>query len=98
MYEPPFVPGDPDASATGLEEGSEAADAAAMRGNGPIGLGQLADAAADATWTLARSQSPLVGSAEAQTARVGASTRKRYRKAYRRAAKHRVYQGGQVIR
>jgi Zn-dependent M28 family amino/carboxypeptidase len=98
VYEPPFVPGDPDASATGLEEGSEAADAAAMQGNGPIGLGQLADGAADATWTLARSQSPLVGPAAAQTARVGGSARKRYRKAYRRAAKHRVYQGGQVIR
>ena len=98
MYEPPFVAGDPEASATGLEEGSEAADAAAMRGNGPIGLGQLADGAADATWTLARSQSPLVGPAAAQTARVGGSARKRYRKAYRRAAKQRVYQGGQVIR
>ena len=67
-----------------------------MRGNGPIGLGQLADAAADATWTLGRSQSPLVGPAAAQTARVGGSARKRYRKAYRRAAKHRVYKGGQV--
>ena len=74
------------------------ADADAMRGNGPIGLGQLADAAADATWTLGRSQSPLVGPAAAQTARVGGSARKRYRKAYRRAAKHRVYKGGQVIR
>jgi Zn-dependent M28 family amino/carboxypeptidase len=98
VYEPPFVAGDPEASAEGLEAGSEAADAAAMRGNGPIGLGQLADGAADATWTLARSQSPLVGPAAAQTARVGGSARKRYRKAYRRAAKHRVYKGGQVIR
>ena len=98
VYEPPFVAGDPEASADGLEAGSEAADAAAMRGNGPIGLGQLADGAADATWTLARSQSPLVGPAAAQTARVGGSARKRYRKAYRRAAKQRVYKGGQVIR
>ena len=98
VYEPPFVAGDPEASAEGLEAGSEAADAAAMRGNGPIGLGQLADAAADATWTLGRSQSPLFGPAAAQTARVGGSARKRYRKAYRRAAKHRVYKGGQVIR
>lgn len=98
VYEPPFVPNDPEASAEGLEAGSEAADAAAMRGNGPIGLGQLADGAADATWTLARSQSPLVGPAAAQTARVGGSARKGYRKAYRRAAKHRVYKGGQVIR
>jgi hypothetical protein len=97
VYEPPFVPGDPDASATGLEAGSEAADAAQMRGNGPIGLGQLADGAADATWTLARSQSPLVGPAVARTTRVG-SARKRYRRAYRRAAKQRVYEGGQVIR
>ncbi len=68
-----------------------------MRGNGPIGLGQLADGAADATWTLGRSRSLLVGPAEAQTARVG-SARKRYRRAYRRAAKQRVYQGGQVVR
>ena len=98
VYEPPFVADDPEASAEGLEAGSEAADAAAMRGNGPIGLGQLADGAADATWTLGRSQSPLVGPAAAQTARVGGSARKRYRKAYRRAAKQRVYQGGQVIR
>jgi Zn-dependent M28 family amino/carboxypeptidase len=99
VYEPPFDPdADPPEVSDGLEAGSEAADAAQMRGNGPIGLGQLADGAADATWTLARSQSPLVGPAAAQTARVGGSARKRYRKAYRRAAKHRVYKGGQVIR
>ena len=89
-YEPPL-------DADGLEAGSEAADAAQMRGNGPIGLGQLADGAADATWTLARSQSPLVGPAVARTTRVS-SARKRYRRAYRRAAKRRVYSGGQVIR
>jgi Zn-dependent M28 family amino/carboxypeptidase len=90
VYEPPL-------DAAGLEVGSEAADAAQMRGNGPIGLGQLADGAADATWTLARSQSPLAGPAVARTTRVG-SARKRYRRAYRRAAKQRVYSGGQVIR
>ena len=97
IYEPPFVAGDPEASATGLEEGSEAADAAAMRGNGPIGLGQLSDGAADATWTLARSRSPLVGPAVARVASAG-SERRSYRRAYRRAAKERVYVGGQVIR
>ena len=97
IYEPPFVAGDPEASATGLEAGSEAADAAAMRGNGPIGLGQLSDAAADASWTLARSRSPLVGPAVARVASAG-SERRSYRRAYRRAAKERVYVGGQVIR
>jgi Zn-dependent M28 family amino/carboxypeptidase len=101
VYQPPFVPRDPESSATGLAptgtDAEKQADADAMRGNGPIGLGQLADGAADATWTLGRSRSPLVGLAEAQTARVG-SARKRYRRAYRRAAKQRVYQGGQVVR
>jgi Zn-dependent M28 family amino/carboxypeptidase len=97
VYQPPFVPGDPDASADGLEEGSEAADAALMRGNGPIGLGQLADAAADATWTLARSRSPLVGPATARVASAR-SARRSYRKAFRRAAKHQEWKGGQVIR
>ncbi len=90
VYEPPL-------DATGLEAGSEAADAAAMRGNGPIGLGQLADGAADATWTLARSVSPLVGPAVARVASAR-SERRSYRRAYRRAAKERVYMGGQVIR
>ena len=41
VYQPPL-------DAAGLEEGQQAADAAAMRGNGPKGLGQLADAAAHA--------------------------------------------------
>ena len=68
-----------------------------MRGNGPIGLGQLADGAADATWTLARSVSPLVGPAVARVASAR-SERRSYRRAYRRAAKQRVYVGGQVIR
>ena len=97
IYEPPFVAGDLDGFGQGLEAGSEAADAAAMRGNGPIGLGQLSDGAADATWTLARSRSPLVGPAVARVASAG-SERRSYRKAYRRAAKERVYVGGQVIR
>ena len=97
VYQPPFVPDDPDASAEGLEAGSEAADAAQMRGNGPIGLGQLADGAADATWTLARSRSPLVGPAEARVART-ARARSSYRTAARRAAKQHMYKGGQVIR
>jgi len=44
VYEPPFVPGDPDASATGLEAGSEAADAAQMRGNAQ---------SASASWPMA---------------------------------------------
>ena len=51
VYQPP-----PDAD--GLEAGQEAADAALMRGNGAVGLGQLADGAAHATWTLARSEEP----------------------------------------
>ena len=60
--------GMPPLDAPGLEEGSQAADAALMDGNGPKGLGQLQDAAAHATWTLARSRSPLVGPAEARRA------------------------------
>jgi Zn-dependent M28 family amino/carboxypeptidase len=90
VYEPPL-------DADGLEEGSEAADAALMHGNGPIGLGQLADGAAHATWTLARSRSPLVGPAEARVART-AKARSKFRTAARRAAKQHVYKGGQVIR
>ena len=90
VYEPPL-------DADGLEEGSEAADAALMRGNGPIGLGQLADGAAHATWTLARSLSPLVGPTEARVART-ARARGKFRSAARRAVKHRLYEGGQVIR
>lgn len=60
LYKPPF---EGLSAADGLEAGSEAADAALMRGNAAVGLGQLADAAAHATWTLARSRSPLVGPA-----------------------------------
>jgi Zn-dependent M28 family amino/carboxypeptidase len=90
VYEPPL-------DADGLEEGSEAADAALMHGNGPIGLGQLADGAAHATWTLARSRSPLVGPAEARAART-AKYRRQFRAASKHAAKERLYRGGQVIR
>ena len=68
VYQPP-----PDAD--GLEAGQEAADAALMRGNGAVGLGQLADGAAHATWTLARSRSPLVGPAEARAARTAKARR-----------------------
>jgi Zn-dependent M28 family amino/carboxypeptidase len=83
--------------ADGLEEGSEAADAALMRGNGPIGLGQLADGAAHATWTLARSLSALVAPAEARVART-ARARAKFRSAARRAAKQRLHEGGRAIR
>ena len=68
-----------------------------MRGNGPIGLGQLADGAAHATWTLARSQSPIVGPAEARVARA-ASNRSSYARAFRRAERKQEYKGGQLIR
>ena len=85
------------ADAPGLQDGEQAADAALMRGNGPIGLGQLADGAAHATWTLARSQSPIVGPAEARVARV-ASNRSSYARAFRRAARKQEYKGGQLIR
>jgi Zn-dependent M28 family amino/carboxypeptidase len=61
LYQPPLA-------ANGLQKGQETIDAALMRGNGPVGLGQLADAAAHATWTLARSRSPLVGPAESRAA------------------------------
>ena len=77
--------------------GLEAADAALMHGNGAVGLGQLADGAAHATWTLARSRSPLVGPAEARAART-AKARKKFKTAARRAAEQQVYKGGQVIR
>jgi len=90
VYEPPL-------DADGLEEGSEAADAALMHGNGPVGLGQLADGAAHATWTLARSRSPLVGPAEARAAHT-AKARRKFKTAARRAAEEQVYKGGQVIR
>ena len=90
VYQPPL-------DAQGLEAGQEAADAAAMRGNGPKGLGQLADAAAHATWTLARSRSPLVGPADARAAR-SAKARKKFKVAARRAAKRHEYRGGLAIR
>ena len=81
---PPF----PDAS--GLES---AEDAELMRGNGAIGLGQLADGAAHATWTLARSKSPLVGPAEATVARAAKA-----RTRARRAANKREFRGPIGIR
>jgi Zn-dependent M28 family amino/carboxypeptidase len=90
VYQPPL-------DADGLEAGQEAADAALMRGNGPKGLGQLADAAAHAAWTLARSKSPLVGPAEARAARTK-KARKKFKVAYKRAAKRHEYRGGLAIR
>jgi Zn-dependent M28 family amino/carboxypeptidase len=87
----------PALDADGLEEGSEAADAALMRGNGARGLGQLADGAAHATWTLARSRSPLVGPAEARAAR-NATARRKFRAAAKRAAKRVQWKGGMQIR
>jgi hypothetical protein len=79
---PPF----PDA--TGLET---AEDAELIRANGPIGLGQLADGAAHATWTLARSKSPLVGPDEVTSARTAQAKAKR-------AAKRREFKGPIGIR
>jgi Zn-dependent M28 family amino/carboxypeptidase len=90
VYQPPL-------DADVLEEGQEAADAALMRGNGAVGLGQLADGAAHATWTLARSRSPLVGPAEANAART-AKARRSFKRAARLAAKTRQYKGGFRIR
>jgi hypothetical protein len=90
VYQPPL-------DADGLEEGQEANDAALMRGNGPIGLGQLADGAAHATWTLARSRSPLVGPAEARTAR-SAKAQRSLKRAARRPARHQEFKGGLRIR
>ena len=89
--------GTPPLDAQGLEEGSQAADAALMDGNGPKGLGQMADAAAHATWTLARSKSPLVGPADARKARTAKAKRK-FRAKANRAAKKRQFKGGQRIR
>ena len=89
--------GMPPLDAPGLEEGSQAADAALMDGNGPKGLGQLQDAAAHATWTLARSRSPLVGPAEARRASTAKAKRK-FRATAKRAAKRRQFKGGQRIR
>jgi hypothetical protein len=78
---PPFG----DDGADGLES---AEDAEAMRANGPIGLGQLADGAAHAAWTLARSKSPLVGPAEMTAARTKKATKRA-----KRAAKRREFRG-----
>ena len=89
--------GMPPLDAPGLEEGSQAADAALMDGNGPKGLGQMADAAAHATWTLARSKSPLVGPAKARRAR-SAKAQRKFRANAKRAAKKRQFKGGQRIR
>ena len=76
VYQPPL-------DADGLEEGQEAADAALMRGNGAVGLGQLADGA--------------VGPAEARVART-AKARRSFKRAARRAAMTRQYKGGFRIR
>ncbi len=83
--------------ADGLEEGQEAADAALMRGNGAVGLGQLADGAAHATWTLARSRSPLVGPAELRAART-AKARRAFAQQARRAVRTQEYKGGLRVR
>ena len=91
------VVGMPPLDAPGLEEGSQAADAALMDGNGPKGLGQLQDAAAHATWTLARSKSPLVGPAEARRTR-SAKAKRKFRAKAKRTAKKRQFKGGQRIR
>ncbi len=91
------VLGTPPLDAAGLEEGSQAADAALMDGNGPKGLGQMADAAAHATWTLARSKSPLVGPAELRKSHSGKAKRK-FRAKAKRYAKKRQFKGGQRIR
>jgi Zn-dependent M28 family amino/carboxypeptidase len=91
------VVGQPPLDAPGLEEGSEAADAAAMNGNGRRGLGQLADGAADATWTLGRTKSGFFDAAQARRMRT-AKARKRMRVAAKRAAKQVEWKGGLAIR
>jgi hypothetical protein len=83
---PPFG----DDGADGLES---AEDAEAMRANGPIGLGQLADGAAHAAWTLARSKSPLVGPAEMTAARAKKATKRA-----KRAERHREFRGPLGVR
>jgi Zn-dependent M28 family amino/carboxypeptidase len=88
---------EPTLDADGLEEGQEAADAALMRGNGPKGLGQLADGAAHTTWTLARSRSPLVGPAEARRMRT-AKARRAFKRSAQRAARTQQQKGGLHIR
>ena len=90
LYEPPLT-------AEGLQVGEEAADAALMRGNGAIGLGQLADGAAHATWTLARSRSPLVGPAGPRAART-AKARRAFAQQLRSAVRTQEYKGGLRVR
>jgi Zn-dependent M28 family amino/carboxypeptidase len=96
------VVGQPPLEADGLAPDSDdpavkQAAADAMNGNGAVGLGQLADGAADATWTLARSRSPLVGPAEATVARA-AKSRRASKRAARRALRDNAYKGGLTIR
>jgi hypothetical protein len=88
LGQPPF----PDAD--GLES---AEDAALMEGNGAVGLGQLADGAAHAAWTLARSKSPLVGPAEARKAR-SAKAVKKAKRAAKRALRRHQWKGGLRVR
>ncbi len=88
LGQPPF----PDAD--GLES---VEDAALMDGNGAVGLGQLADAAAHATWTLARSKSPLVGPAQAKKART-AKVMKKAKRAAKRASRRHQWKGGLRVR
>ena len=64
-----------------------------MRANGPIGLGQLADGAAHAAWTLARSKSALVGPAEMTAARAKKATKRA-----RRAEQRREFRGPLGVR
>jgi Zn-dependent M28 family amino/carboxypeptidase len=85
---PPF----PDAG--GLES---AEDAAALDGNGAVGLGQLADGAAHAAWTLARSKSPLIGPVEVRKART-AKVQRKAKRAAKRAKQRRQWKGGVGIR
>jgi Zn-dependent M28 family amino/carboxypeptidase len=89
--------GQPPLDADGLQEGEEAADAALIDGNGPRGLGQLADGAAHTLWTLARSRSPLVGPAAARRART-ARAKRRFVRSARRASQRRQWKGGLRIR
>ncbi|MBN1527929.1 MAG: M28 family peptidase [Thermoleophilaceae bacterium] len=85
---PPF----PDA--TGLET---AEDAAALDGNGVTGLDQLSDAAAHATWTLARSKSSLLAPAVAKRAGTAKAV-KRAKRAAKRASRTRAWKGGLGVR
>ena len=86
LYQPPLT-------ATGLLGADKAAAAALMRGNGAVGLGQLADGAAHATWTLARSRSPLVGPED-----LTAQARRTFAREARAAAKTQEHKGGVLVR